>query len=656
MLVRALLTARTWVAGTVVLGAVVLAASLIQRSEAPLTTLALLAAAVVFTELLQVPSDETSPEPGDAHVLSFSSGVHIAAVLLIGPWTAALVAAFGVVSVDRLRGAGWRHVSFNAAVFALAAAAGGHAYLLAGGSPGLVPALPDDFLPLGALAATYYAVNYLFMSAVVALESAQRFWPLAREATIDGIPPAAAETGLGFGFAFFALHEPWALVALVPLLLAVYRASERLARLRRETAQALETFANVIDERDVSTFRHSARVADDVQGLAEALGAPSWAAGRVRWAGRLHDLGKVAIDAAVLRKPGALDAEEWAALRRHPRLSARLLRRFHLAGGAARAVELHHERFDGTGYYGVDPADIPMTSHLIVVADSYDAMTSDRSYRKGLPAEIALAEIEDKAGTQFHPAVARAFTAYKRGGDPRAAITAAERNEILGGLSARTPLRRGRIDFRARVAPSMGLAAAFLALGVGRPLLAIPGIVFAAVTLAIRRLEGFRAGRIAEELVHGLVPDSASASFAAVNRVLASRLPLRWAVLLAWDERELDGSIEFSWSRGLEEPNQLAVTSWILREADATVEVLVAAPGELGPNAHVAVPFAQDDRVAGYLVLAVSGRPETAASALAACAPLLAVALFTEKQAPSEPAPMPAPMPSPARRLRAVGP
>jgi hypothetical protein len=214
-MVRAILNARAWVAGTVALGIGVLAAALVERSEAPLETLALLGAAVIFTELFQVPSDETSAEPGDAHVLSFSAGVHIAAALLIGPWTAALVAAFGVVSVDSIRGERWRHVACNAAVFALAAAAGGHAYIAAGGSPGGIPGLPDDFLPLAALAVTYYTINYLFMSAVVALESAQRFWPLAREATIDGIAPAAAEVGLGFAFAFFALNEPWALVALV---------------------------------------------------------------------------------------------------------------------------------------------------------------------------------------------------------------------------------------------------------------------------------------------------------------------------------------------------------------------------------------------------------------------------------------------------------
>lgn len=648
-MVRALSNARAWVAGTVLLGGGVLAAAFVLRAEAPIQTLALLAAAVVFTELFQVPSDETSAEPGDAHALTFSSGVHIATVLLIGPWTAALVAAFGVVTVDRLRGAAWRHVAYNAAVFALAAAAGGHAFDLVGGDPGILPSLPSDFLPLAVLTVTYYAVNYFFMSAVVALHTAQRFWPLAREATIDGIPSAAAETGLGLGFAFFAFYEPWALVTLVPLLLGVYRAAERLARLRRETARALETFANVIDERDISTFHHSARVADDVQGLAQALGAPGWAAGRLRWAGRLHDLGKVSIDAAVLRKPEGLDDAEWAAMRRHPRLSARLLRRFHLARGAARAVELHHERYDGSGYYGVSRADIPMASHLLVVADSYDAMTSDRSYRKGLPAEVALAEIESNIGTQFHPAVAKAFVAYKRGCDPETAITRAERDEIVRGLSTRARHRFPRLDPRASYTATTGIATSLLALGVGRPALAIPGIVLAALGIASRRFDTLCAARISDDIFSSLEASDRALSFDRLRRVLASHLPLEWIAVLSWNDRELDGAIELTWSRALDEANELAITSWVLRETDGESEVLTAPSGELGPCTHVAVPLVREGHVAGYVVVAVPGRPDRAARALVECSALLARSLLAAESGDAD-----AELPS-TRRLRAVG-
>ena len=102
----------------------------------------------------------------------------------------------------------------------------------------------------------------------------------------------------------------------------------------------------------------------------------------------------------------------------HPRLSARLLQRFEFVSPQAQAVELHHERMDGRGYYGVGGDDLPLASHFLIVADSFDAMTTDRPYRAGLSHEAALMEIERNAGTQFHPAVAKAFVAVQRGVDP----------------------------------------------------------------------------------------------------------------------------------------------------------------------------------------------------------------------------------------------
>src|SRR5207244_3192015 len=195
------LSAGAFVAGTTALGAAVLAMSGALVARLSPGQLALLGAAVVVTELLQVNGDDESLDPSDAQTFSFSSGVHIAAILTMGPWAAALAAAFGVLVVDRLRGSAWRKVAFNAAAFALAA--------------------------------------------------------------------ASAEAGLGVAFAFAALENPWLILALVPLALAVYFAHARLTQLRRETLYALETFANVVDERDPYTYRHSQRVAEHVRELAE---------------------------------------------------------------------------------------------------------------------------------------------------------------------------------------------------------------------------------------------------------------------------------------------------------------------------------------------------------------------------------------------------
>src|SRR4029450_7035825 len=147
-------------------------------------------------------------------------------------------------------------------------------------------------------------------------------------------------------------------------------------------------------ERDPHTYRHSQRVAAYVDELARTLQLSYSDIDRLRWAARLHDLGKVAVDAAVLGKNRKLTPKEWGDVWRAPRLSARLLRRFEVSAAEARAVEDHRERYDGRGYYGIPPQDQPLAAHFIVVADAFDAMTSDRPYRPRLSSGEARAEPE----------------------------------------------------------------------------------------------------------------------------------------------------------------------------------------------------------------------------------------------------------------------
>jgi HD-GYP domain-containing protein (c-di-GMP phosphodiesterase class II) len=618
--------ARAFFAGTVAAGAAVLAAAPWMAAEVSLGTLALLGAAAVLMELVQVSGDESSTDPADAGPLSFSSAVHIAAILIIGPWVAAAVAAFGVLAVDRLRGAGWRQVLFNASAFALAAVAGGYAFRLGGGTSGAVE-LPHDFFALGALVVVYYTVNNGLTSAIFAFATGRSAMPVLTEVSRDGLAWAAGEAGLGIALGLFALYEPWAIAALVPLLIAVYRAHERLVTLRCETANALETFANVIDERDPSTHRHSARVAEHVRGLAEALGLPPSTVARLRFAGRLHDLGKIAVDASVLSKPGKLDEDEWESMLRHPRISARLLRRFHLAAREARAVEYHHERFDGHGYYGIRAAEIPLAAHFLIVADSYDAMTSDRPYRRGLPAEIALAEIEGKAGTQFHPVIAKAFVAFRRGLDPVQVLAAHELAEIRRLESARPVRPKLRLGSEVVVAGS--LVAALGSYGLGAPLLALPALMLAAGGLLRNRLE-HRRRRVLTASLRSAIGNTQPglAALAAVAEAIGHHRPIHWAGTFAWDVRRGAGSAELVWDPAGQAPGETAVTSWFLREAEWSDRPLVSSGAELGRDyGHVALSLSHGGSSAGYLVVGVSDDVRAVADALAEVGDELAEAL-----------------------------
>jgi diguanylate cyclase (GGDEF)-like protein len=167
--------------------------------------------------------------------------------------------------------------------------------------------------------------------------------------------------------------------------------------------------AEALDMRDPSTGQHSRTVGDFARGIAERLGLPSERVERIHAAGVLHDLGKLGIADAILYKPGALSDSEWEEMKRHPEIGARIL----LHAGftdIAQWVRAHHERIDGCGYPDrLSAEEIPLEARILAVADAYEAMIADRPYRGGIPREAARAELERCSGSQFDPAVVRAF-------------------------------------------------------------------------------------------------------------------------------------------------------------------------------------------------------------------------------------------------------
>ena len=189
---------------------------------------------------------------------------------------------------------------------------------------------------------------------------------------------------------------------------------EMLDALRDEAAAgeqlaAAVLLAETLDMRDVGTARHCETVGHYAEQIAVALDFPAAHVARVRAAGVLHDIGKLGISDGILHKPGKLDDHEWAEMKRHPELGARILEHANLRDIAA-WVRAHHERVDGRGYPAALAADeIPVEARILAVADSYEAMTADRPYRKALSPEVAREELCRNAGGQFDPAVVEAF-------------------------------------------------------------------------------------------------------------------------------------------------------------------------------------------------------------------------------------------------------
>ena len=367
---------------------------------------------------------------------SFSVAAHVAAAILFGPFVAAMVAAVGVIVVDGIRLGPRPAVVLNSAIFALSAAAGGVAFLFAGGTVG--PLTERDLVPAVALIGVRFVTNEVLLGIAISFDTGIGLLRLLRDDLRDLAGAAVCEGCLGVMVAFGYTSRHWIILPfLLPLLVALYRAQLNLGRLGRETAAALNAFAGVIDERDPNTASHSKRVATYVERFAAAIQLPDREATRLVQAARYHDLGKVNIDESTLSRPGRLSEQELRKIRSHPALSARLLSPFHFAQEMALYAELHHERYDGRGYYSVPQREIPIEAHVLIVADSFDAMTSVRAYRPALTTTEAVLELRDKAGSQFHPLVAEAFAAMVEGRDvhaamgPRAARRAASR--VLAG-------------------------------------------------------------------------------------------------------------------------------------------------------------------------------------------------------------------------------
>lgn len=172
----------------------------------------------------------------------------------------------------------------------------------------------------------------------------------------------------------------------------------------------LKTFAHVIDAKHEYTKGHSLRVGALARRIAELMNFPQEEAARIERAGFLHDAGKVGIPRCILDKPGPLSDIEYGRIKAHPGMSAALIKTVQCLSDHAGLARHHHERFDGRGYPdGLKGEQIPIGSRILAVADTYDAMTSDRAYRKGLPDKVAREEIIRYSGAMYDPDVVEAF-------------------------------------------------------------------------------------------------------------------------------------------------------------------------------------------------------------------------------------------------------
>src|SRR6184192_3030564 len=185
---------------------------------------------------------------------------------------------------------------------------------------------------------------------------------------------------------------------------------EALGSLENAYRSTLKALTSALETRDAETHGHSERVVTFSLRLGREYGLTGQQVKALEFGSLLHDIGKIGVPDAILRKPAKLTDEEWVRMREHPLHGQQILRGIEFLKGAAKVVAQHHEKWDGSGYpLGLKTEEIDICARIFSVADAFDAITSDRVYRKGRPYEVAAKELDDWISRQFDPKVVEAF-------------------------------------------------------------------------------------------------------------------------------------------------------------------------------------------------------------------------------------------------------
>jgi HD-GYP domain-containing protein (c-di-GMP phosphodiesterase class II) len=190
--------------------------------------------------------------------------------------------------------------------------------------------------------------------------------------------------------------------------------------LNRAYVECVGSLASALDARDCYTAGHSRRVSNFSCAVAQAMGLSDGELEELRIGALLHDIGKIGIPDSVLQKPGRLTDKEFALIKEHPAIGRRILEGVQGLAPYLSTVELHHENWDGTGYpHGLRAEETPLAARIVHIADAYDALTSDRPYRRGMSSEAAVRVLQEHRGTQFDPAIVDIFVKVAQTGEIR---------------------------------------------------------------------------------------------------------------------------------------------------------------------------------------------------------------------------------------------
>lgn len=343
--------------------------------------------------------------------MSLSYTITLASILIVGPWGAAVVGASALVTMSRDP---MSRRLFNASQFAIAAYIAGNIYVFLGGVPG---DFDRDFrrllLPVAAADLAYLVANGLFVTTIVVLAN---HVPVRQ--VLIGTIVKSAPSYLAYGVFGLVLAVLWvglgigplaAVLLLLPLFVARWAISQ-FSQEQQAYEATIRTLVQAVETKDSYTRGHSERVAHASVMIARVVGMREDRVSALRYAGILHDVGKLGVPTKVLQKSGKLTEEEFAAIKLHPLRGMEMLGDIEFLDEAFKGILHHHERLDGLGYpLGLKGSQIPEFARVIAVADAFDSMTSTRSYRNARSVEDAVRELQSCKGSQFDPGMVDAL-------------------------------------------------------------------------------------------------------------------------------------------------------------------------------------------------------------------------------------------------------
>ena len=355
--------------------------------------------------------------PQNSVGVSVGYAITIATIIVGGPLLSSTAYFLGILfRVPKVKNRGYVHIFntplykivYNLSQSIIVPSVMSFIYLAAGGKIGEFSLIPTLLIVLLGV-----VVNTFILSGFLTFFNNQNFFKIWVSNIKDTFPSSIAVGTMGIivALAFIGYGYGAVLLFFGPLLLARY-SFKLYIEMRNLYISTIQALNKSLEAKDPYTSGHSARVEKFAVELAEEYNLPYESIENIRTAAVLHDIGKIGINDSILNKATELTQEEFHQIMMHPSIGADIISKVDFLKDVTGIIKHHHERYDGSGYPdGLSGEDIPIEACVLTIADSYDAMTTDRPYRAALTKEEALEEIRKNAGTQFHPSLAREFIA-----------------------------------------------------------------------------------------------------------------------------------------------------------------------------------------------------------------------------------------------------